>query len=360
MENGEANGQGAAQAGQRMDPMQQLVSQLDTEGQNRRKHEQETTSRQVADTQAKKVVKCDGSDCQAVREWIKDVDLTTYYSQRTVYIAAQSSYGQLRRELERYLNAQADRLLVTWDQLKKHLQDAFISSIEDEQLRYRITQIAQKFGEKLACYNRRFSELADEAYPIPAGGARNDDQQRILLQNYIRGIEEDSVANRVITDGHPKTLEEAQKFALTVEADEFQVNTARKYRRAASTARHEEPMEIGAVDQRRGGASQDQGAAWQAPFDVLTRKVDGLSKQLTRLVSVLDREGLPARQDSTRRPVYEGPAWTQDLSAKMQTTPDGPIVCHYCHKMGHTLQQCRKKQRADQRRGGANQNQGGR
>ena len=82
---------------------------------------EETSERQKAEDLAKRITKCNGATTRAVREWIREVELTIPYTDRTVYVALQSVEGELRRELERYLNDEAeDREAVTWNDLRKH------------------------------------------------------------------------------------------------------------------------------------------------------------------------------------------------------------------------------------------------
>ena len=42
---------------------------------------------------------CNGATTRAVREWIKEVELTITYTNWTVYVASQSAEGEPSREL---------------------------------------------------------------------------------------------------------------------------------------------------------------------------------------------------------------------------------------------------------------------
>ena len=98
----------------------------------------ETSTRQQVESQAKRAPACDGNSTKSVREWIREVEFTIPYSNRTVYIAARTAEGALRREIERYLEGEPNRNAVTWAQLLTHVQTAFLSAHEaDREMKYR-------------------------------------------------------------------------------------------------------------------------------------------------------------------------------------------------------------------------------
>ena len=110
-------------------------------------------ARQHAEALAKRVPHCEGSSPGTVREWLREVDLTIPYSDDTVYIATQTAQGPLRRELEHFLS-QYVRELITWDQLRAHLQDSFLSPHEQERLRHEITKFKRRPYETTQSYGR--------------------------------------------------------------------------------------------------------------------------------------------------------------------------------------------------------------
>ena len=66
----------------------------------------ETEARQQAEAQIRRVPPCVGATPHAVREWIREVQLTIPYSHWTIHIAAHSAKGALRREIEFFLSRQ--------------------------------------------------------------------------------------------------------------------------------------------------------------------------------------------------------------------------------------------------------------
>lgn len=148
----------AVQFQQYLDHDRQLRAQ---DNQQARVARTKSDARQKADTQVKRVPKCDGSTPTLVREWLREISLTANYSDRTVYIASQSATGALRREIEHFMAAQPNRQLVTWQQLQAHLELAFLSPHEDDRLHQEVEQIRQDAYGTSASYGRRFREAAD-------------------------------------------------------------------------------------------------------------------------------------------------------------------------------------------------------
>ena len=64
----------------------------------------------------------------------------------------------------------------------------------------------QSAYETNASFNRRFRDLADAAFPAPG---RNDDQHRLMVRAYARGLRSSSVAVKMIEDANPGTLDAA-------------------------------------------------------------------------------------------------------------------------------------------------------
>jgi hypothetical protein len=190
----------------------------------RRKQAEEAAERQRALVQVKRVPPCDGASPQSVRDWIREVDLTLPYTEQTVYVAAQSAQGALRREVEHYLNLQLHRNNVPWKNLRAHLQKAFLSPHEDERLRHEVERLRQTAYETTASFGRRFREAADLAYPQEVvGGAphRNQDQRRLLLRCYLKGLRDRCLVERLIKEGRPDDYQKAMKLVDEYEADDY-------------------------------------------------------------------------------------------------------------------------------------------
>lgn len=312
---------------------------------------QRQMDRQAADVQAKRIATCDGSSPALVREWLAEVEISTKYSNKTVYVAAHSSSGPLRRELERFLDEQPNRDIVTWEQLRPHLEEAFLTPLEQDRIRHELTIIKQSIGEPIASFNRRYLDTVSKAYPKPANGERNEDQKRILLQNYVRGIEDGQLAEKLIMQGHPKDMEEAMKLIMGYAKDTQQLRLAREGRLEAA-GRFEEPMEIGAISQAA--------TPWKPALDEVTRKVEGMAKQMTKMCAMWEQGGPAQRQP----PRHGNPQGGAQRGNRLQFTDDGSPICLYCNREGHVAKQCRTKKahREARGRGGSSgfYNQGGR
>ena len=182
-------------------------------------------ARQHAEALAKRVPHCEGSSPGTMREWLREVDLTIPYSDMTVYITTLSAQGALRRELEHFLEQQRSRNQVTWEQLRDHLQKAFLSPHEEDRLRHDVDKIRQGAYENSAAYGRRFRECADLAYPV-LDGIRNPDQRRLLLKAYMRGLRDRHIVERLVKEGRPETSSQAMNLVIAYEADDYRLRLA--------------------------------------------------------------------------------------------------------------------------------------
>jgi hypothetical protein len=325
--------------------------QATEEHQQRLEAARETTERQKAETQAKRVPPCDGASPHAVREWIREVDLTGAYTQRTVYVAAHSAQGALRRELEHFLE-QRNREHVTWGDVKQHIQTAFLSPHEDDRLRHEVEKIKQGAYETTASYGRRFRESADLAYPSPGAGrlaGRNEDQTWLLLRSYMKGLRDRHVVERLIKEGRPEVYGDAMRLVSAYEADDYRLKRALD---EGIIERGEEPMEVGAVSSK-----DSPNADLAKDMAEMRRQVCGLTQQFTKLMAALQggKPAQPRQVDSSPRPSGQ-----QVAQPEYQYADDGAPICHFCNKVGHLRRHCRSRRTASQRpQSSDDKNQGG-
>ena len=340
----------AVQFQQYLDYDRQIRAQ---EQNNARAARQESDARQKADTQVKRVPKCDGSTPALMREWLREVTLTENYSDKTVYIAAQSATGAMRREIEHFLAAQPNRHAVTWQQLRLHLEQAFLSPHEDDKLRHEVEQIKQASYEPTASYGRRFREAADLAYPLAGAAAqRNADQTCLLLRAYMRGLRDRRIVERLVREGHPVDFATAMTLVQAYEADDYRLHLA--LNEGIIEGRVEEPMEIGAV----GGAPADPPALVRDMAEI-RRQVNGLTSQFTRLMATLNQPAPPPSQPQASggsgNPRRRG---NRNFDQQNSGNDQPPLVCNYCHKQGHIARNCRRRMRNEDRRSGPGPNNG--
>ena len=363
------NGQ-AAQVALGVQDFQQYLQQerqLRTDAeQARAQARQEADNRQKAEAQVKRVPPCDGATPQGVREWIAEVDLTRHYSDSTVYIASQTAKSALRRELEHFLSSQRDRRLVTWDQLKAHLQGAFLSPHEDDRLRHELEKVKQGAYETSASYGRRYREAADLAYPDPVGAARNENQVRLLLKHYLRGLRDRHTVERLVREGRPADFSQAMTLVQGYEADDYRLSLALDEH---VDGRREEAMEVGAYSRApparaQGPVTKEADENYSRDLAEMKRQVSGLTQQFTKLVATLKNQPQDASKTVGRQPHGRGQprkegrpaaAGQEDLN---QFSSEGLPICNYCKKSGHIARNCLKRQRQRAGRHGE-PNQGG-
>ena len=120
--------------------------------------------------------------------------------------------------------------------MKAHLQTSFLNVDESSALRDEVEKTRQSAYEPEASFSRRFREVADAAYP---GEGRNEDQNRILIRAFARGLRSDELARKLVEEGNPTPLEEAftTLAGYSARKDAY-----------ARLSQHEEPMEVAPVN----------------------------------------------------------------------------------------------------------------
>jgi hypothetical protein len=279
-----------------------------------------TNSRLKAEAQTKRVPACDGSTTKAVREWIREVEFTIPYSERTVYIAARTAEGPLRREVERFLDSQPQRNAVTWAQLRAHVQVSFLSAHEADRLRDEVLKITENTYEGTAAYGRRYRDAADLGYPV---ADRNADQHRIMKDAYLRGLRDRHIVQRLVREGRPDTFLEATLLVAQYSSDDYVLHRALDGIGAEYPgARKEEPMEVGAL-----ADPTEISDTIRKDVDDIKRQVSGMSKQINKLTAVTGAISPPAP-----------PKGKQHFQYKF--TPEGLPICVKCNQPGHVIREC--------------------
>jgi len=334
----------------------------ENERQARRRRQHQLDDKSEAKEQVNCVPPCDGSSPAAVRDWIREVQLTIPYTQYTIYVAQRTARGMLRTELEYYLSSQRDRNAVTWAQVRQFVQKAFLSPHEDERLRHELDNLRQSAFETSAFFGRRFRSAAELAYPTDAQGARNEDQNRIIMKAYLKGISDKFMKHRLIRDGRPNTLEEAMTLMDRYEADECRIRMAAD---EGILQRYEEPMEVGAMAE-----SKYPNSSSSNDISEMKRQITGLQDQFTKLMATLSKDG-DRKKGADKRPQHQkgqqpdqrgshdqrrqreqrqpqdqrrsGP--TDEPNWEHTFVYTGRPGCEFCGKRGHTQDVCRSKER---------------
>ena len=112
----------------------------------------------------------------------------------------------MRSCYEHFQAAQEARDEVTWEAVRTHLQDAYLTADEKEHMRSELEHIKQGAFETCAIYGRRFREAAHQAY---ATADRNAVVHKLLLDVYLRGLRDKPLVHKLIMESNPATLDKA-------------------------------------------------------------------------------------------------------------------------------------------------------
>ena len=202
----------------------------------------QTTREQIRDL-IRQTHTCDGSSTSAVRNWIREVTLAFNQvgAASIIEIASKTVSGPLRFELQRFIERtiaanQIGRDAIPWPDLRDHLASNFLNIDETAPLRDELDKVRQSAYEPTQQFVRRFQDISDICYP---SGLRNPDQESVLIRTFARGLTYDSLAQQLIEQAAPTSLDEA----ITATIRFCERNDA--YGRLG---RHESPMEIGAAN----------------------------------------------------------------------------------------------------------------
>ncbi|ELU02894.1 hypothetical protein CAPTEDRAFT_191173 [Capitella teleta] len=112
--------------------------------------------------EAQRISQCDGEDASQLRRYFMDLSLVGV--EQRIGAFRQTASGPLRWECERHLT---DHPLLGWDEIEDHLLKAFVSTDHQDRLKEDLRRVRQKTHETLLSYNRRFREMARDAFPFP-------------------------------------------------------------------------------------------------------------------------------------------------------------------------------------------------
>ena len=235
---------------------------------------------------------CNGDNEKSVREWLKEIDMTLSYTDQQILVACRSSRTPLRREIETFLGDKAARRHKTWPQLKAHVIGAFLDSEEEERKKIEVESMKQGAYESTAAYGRRFREAVEEAYPLDYGEERNGSEARMLWRYYLKGLRDNSLSEKITSQGGQKDFELAITKVATIQAKKERVKVAREGGWVKSTgSRLDEPMDINNLDIND---TEDLNAV-EEPEDLaatvrrLERKMLGVSSHLTKVTSAVEK-----------------------------------------------------------------------
>ena len=281
-----------------------------------------------AEMVAKSIVHCDGSNQDAIREWIREVDGSQDDTTYTLVVAKLASRGPLKRAVAHYVTTNKDNS--TWAKCREHIHRIFLSPREIDRLRAELKNIEQGGFETTAAYSLRFRELAESAYPPTFTNTGVPIERPALIEDmivdaFVGGLTDQDMGDKLLNFGQPKNYIEAIDKIAEYDANKVKLHLSRK----RQTIRVEEPMDISAISKPP-----------PQPKDELAevkRQVSGLTAQFTKLMAVLESQPQRSPQPNTDN-------GSQRQPTQHDYTPDGRPICTYCGKVGHVQRVCRKRQ----------------
>ena len=280
---------------------------------------------------------CDGSSTANVRMWIREVTLAASQvgEQSVIEIATRTITGPFRFEAERFIERaiaadDISRAAITWNSLRDHLSAQFLNVDEAAALRDEVETVRQPAFETTAKYSRRFREVADAAYPQQY---RNEDQERILVNTYARGLKSDDMARKLVEETAPATLEAA--ITAVAKLNERQDAYTR-------LRRVEEPMEVGIVHSTQPTTVAKIEASLRSPAP--DRRPDDMYKKRERSYN----RPTPRYEEVRARSVPRRTEGRPDRQESRSSRPQGQQVrlCYTCGKPGHIARECRQSKPA--------------
>ena len=273
------------------------------------------------------VSKCDGLVPAETRNWLQECDFAIEVLRGVhgspAYISSKSSIGSLHREIELYLQTQPDRDLVSWGSLKDYITKTFVSANESERLRSELDNIKQKPDETITLFNRRFKELARQAYPN-----NNADTKRVILRAYIKSLKDQSLARKIVVDRRSTNLDDAVKYAEEQMAGIDLLETM---------GIQDEPMEVGSfksksIDSVELKKQRDECTKLRAQNEKLFSRLSKVEAQYSELSKrgYRNGNGNQGQRRDTQTPSNRRPKWTAS----------GEPICLICNQPNHMQYDC--------------------
>ncbi len=185
------------------DSLEQLVAiQRDAQLRNAAEHRVESVIRNLTEQTSR----CDGTPQQSVRRWVRDIEIVFVQvgQAHIIRIVTSTVTGTLRDEVERFLELRQQndqvRQQVPWADIRAHVSDIYLHTNEQQYLRDQLDETCQSVSESDIQFSRRFRSLADGAYPL---AGRNDNQQRLMIKAFVRGLRSVTMARKLIKEGAP-------------------------------------------------------------------------------------------------------------------------------------------------------------
>jgi len=283
----------------------------------------EHSQRQAIADECLKVLPCDGADPLLVKRYLRDLNLVE--ARFRFEVLKRTARDGLLREVLRHITQQPG---AGWEIMRTHLIAAFVSQDTDGVIKRELEAVRRQPYETIVSYNRRFRDLAEEAYPV---GGRNAEQHEVMTKLYSKGLDNRRLAQKIVTPDWPPSID----VALT--------RCAATEKRGDNLQRlgyeGEEPMEIGATT----GGKQPTADKPSLDLQRLQTHIAKLEAQIARQQAQQSRLISSRRpEDSRRQDRNHGP---QDRNHRQGGPRDSrqhtTAQCWNCGKSGHLTRECR-------------------
>ena len=294
----------ALRAAQRAEENARLRLQLDGTREIRRRLEQF----------ASRIGTSDGSNREALREWIDGIDHAYAYvgnqDNLVIEMVGYLTKGTLAKVVRERMLALRDGER-TWDTCKKTIIDNFLNLNEMEYLRNKVENMSQGPYQDMRQYANNFALAVDKAYTDAE--QRIDLIQKSLIKSFVKGIRDQTIRAQVHLQDKPtlaEVIREANKVSLAL------------YKAEVET-RNIEPMDISAI--YPGDAAATANSKETGELKQLVKTLQGEVKSLRKTVEQ-ERRG---RSRTRRKPSFNA---------------EGKPLCFSCQKYGHMARDCRSNQ----------------
>lgn len=335
---------------------QQLQAFQQAQQQEQQRHQRQDNIRSKdrwISRQKAKMEKCDGGGLRNVRKWIRHIHKASGRLPANVNndsymctLMSDTSTEDLAEALDT-INAANVGNPLPWAQVLAQINAEFLGPDEANSLKEDLRSMRQSAREDVPGYNRRFSKLADYAYPLP----RAPDTEELVTDWYLGSLMAGKVRDRAFA--HDPALV-TLAAAMQVTSEEF-ARQRRQRRVTRHVPRCEEPMEVDVLsDSDDDEPSQAVGTKTTAAVGTKTAAPaiqPTTREQMAALASAIRtmQQDFKNLQIQTKTPIA-APAAPAPAPAPQAPADKRTMRCFYCHNLGHMRRECRKRARDVARR----------